>query len=81
MIAIGGGSVLDTGKAVSLIYDQKLHILKFTHDKSYDIEKTIPLICIPTTIGTGSEISKNIVVKNHKTGRKHRIIELSVLIL
>lgn len=39
VIAIGGGSVLDTGKAVSLIYDQKLHILKFTHDKSYDIEK------------------------------------------
>lgn len=45
VIAIGGGSVLDTGKAVSLIYDQKLHILKFTHDNSYDIEKTIPLIC------------------------------------
>lgn len=75
VIAIGGGSVLDTGKAVSLMYDQKQHILNFIHDKSYDIEKTIPLICIPTTIGTGSEISKNIVVKNHRTGRKHRIIE------
>lgn len=75
VIAIGGGSVLDTGKAISFIYYQHQNILNFTHTKSYDIKKTLPLLCIPTTIGTGSEISKNIVVKNHKTGIKHRIIE------
>lgn len=75
VIAIGGGSVLDTGKAISLIYYQNQNVLNFKHSQSYDIKKTLPLICIPTTIGTGSEISKNIVIKDHTTGKKHRIIE------
>lgn len=64
VIGIGGGSVLDTSKAVSAMLlksDSVTQYLEGIGTKEHNGEK-IPLIAIPTTSGTGSEATKNAVL-------------------
>ncbi len=69
IIAVGGGSVLDAAKVIAAAIDNtddffelsKLHELK---------SPALPLICIPTTFGTGSEVNMygHVRVGNKKLG-------------
>lgn len=55
IIAIGGGSPLDAGKAISLAVANRL-----TKSNIYDLvlhKKAYPIVAIPTTAGTGSEVT------------------------
>jgi alcohol dehydrogenase len=64
IVGIGGGSVIDAGKAISAMIpkdDSILNYLEGVGHKSHDGEK-IPYIAIPTTSGTGSEATKNAVI-------------------
>jgi alcohol dehydrogenase class IV len=64
VIGIGGGSVIDAGKAISAMItkdDSITNYLEGIGNKSHDGEK-IPYIAIPTTSGTGSEATKNAVI-------------------
>ncbi|MBI4648854.1 MAG: iron-containing alcohol dehydrogenase [Bacteroidia bacterium] len=66
IVAVGGGSVLDTGKAVSAMLkkqDSVIHYLEGISTKSHDGLK-IPFIAVPTTAGTGSECTKNAVLSD-----------------
>ena len=54
VIAIGGGSVLDTGKAISLMSRNPGHIREYA-GLGVPTQRGVPVIAIPTTAGTGSE--------------------------
>ncbi len=64
VIGIGGGSTLDAGKAVSAMLqkdDSVINYLEGVGTKTHDGLK-VPYIAIPTTSGTGSEMTKNAVL-------------------
>ncbi|WP_219417535.1 iron-containing alcohol dehydrogenase [Pseudonocardia nigra] len=54
VVAVGGGSVLDTGKAISLVSRNPGHIRDYA-GLGIPTQKGVPVIAIPTTAGTGSE--------------------------
>lgn len=60
-IAIGGGSAMDTGKAVNMLRFNEGPVMRFT-DFSTPMNLSPGLICIPTTSGTGSELSDGMVI-------------------
>ena len=66
IIGIGGGSVIDTAKAVSIIVTNGGTVADYWEGKAFTKPST-PFIAVPTTSGTGAEITKNAVItsKNH----------------
>lgn len=72
VMAIGGGSVMDAGKGINVMRSNSGRILDYVGCE----DRIIPskgLICIPTTAGTGSELSNWIVITDQGKGDKHPI--------
>ncbi|MDX9864814.1 MAG: iron-containing alcohol dehydrogenase [Anaerolineaceae bacterium] len=66
VVCFGGGSVIDTGKAVSALLTNPgdpLDYLEVVGRGQPLSEKPAPCIAVPTTSGTGSEVTKNAVLK------------------
>ncbi|MCF8092730.1 MAG: iron-containing alcohol dehydrogenase [Desulfotignum sp.] len=74
IIAIGGGSALDAAKAISLAAAAgPSRIWEFTSGGTGPgiVQKAlIPVIAVPTTAGTGSEVDANAVIKDNISSRK-----------
>ena len=77
VIAFGGGSGLDVGKAVAFMSCQTLSIWEFEdvgdNWTKANSDKIAPIIAVPTTAGTGSETGRASVILNEKTGVKNII--------
>ena len=77
VIAFGGGSGLDVGKAIAFMSGQTLPIWDFEDIGDNWIkansEKIAPIIAVPTTAGTGSETGRASVILNEETGVKNII--------
>lgn len=69
ILAFGGGSVIDAAKAISLVYSSGEKIENFLGSMNVNLD-TIPLVALPTTAGTGSEVSKYSVLTDLKRKRK-----------
>ena len=76
VISIGGGSSMDTAKCISIMSRHDGNILDYARStpnhKDFS-QKGCPIISIPTTSGTGSEVSQYAVITNEKTHRKTTI--------
>jgi len=73
VIAIGGGSPLDAAKLVQLLTTHEPPLSRYddaTGGDQYVRDDMPPLIAIPTTAGTGSEVSRSGVATLQDTGRK-----------
>ena len=77
VIAFGGGSGLDVGKAVAFMSGQSLPIWDFEdvgdNWTKANSDKIAPIIAVPTTAGTGSETGRASVILNEDTGVKNII--------
>jgi len=74
VIAFGGGSGLDVGKAIAFMSGQTLPIWDFEdvgdNWTRANSDKIAPIIAVPTTAGTGSETGRASVILNEDTGVK-----------
>jgi alcohol dehydrogenase len=70
IVAIGGGSVIDTAKAARLCAQLEISYANFTEGSREVPAPEVPLIAVPTTAGTGSEVSGGAVITNEATDRK-----------
>ena len=62
VISVGGGSVLDTGKFAALLQANPGSICGYAANTAAPRVKGIPFIAVPTTAGTGSEVTSGAVV-------------------
>ncbi len=77
IVAIGGGSVLDAAKvlSVTLPSDLSTPLVSILRDGlKHTWEKNLPLIAIPTTSGTGAEVTPFATVWDNTTHSKHSVM-------
>ena len=83
IIAFGGGSGLDVGKAIAFMSGQSRPIWDFEDIGDYwkraNETKIVPIIAVPTTAGTGSETGRASAIINKKTGIKKIIFHPKML--
>jgi len=74
VVAFGGGSGLDTGKLIAFMAGQKRPVWDFEDIGDWwtraDAERIAPIVAVPTTAGTGSEVGRAGVVTDEATHTK-----------
>ncbi|NEA72357.1 bifunctional acetaldehyde-CoA/alcohol dehydrogenase [Streptomyces sp. SID13588] len=88
IIALGGGSPMDAAKVMWLMYEHPDIDFADLKEKFFDIRKrafTFPdlgekaqLVCIPTTSGTGSEVTPFAVITDTATGQKYPLADYAL---
>jgi len=74
VVALGGGSVMDLAKAAATIATVDESIRRYHGTGEALPETFLPLIAVPTTSGTGSEVTSVSVLSDHATGKKAPIL-------
>lgn len=70
IVALGGGSTIDVAKAVALACRSGGQPLERFEGATQLAFEPLPLIALPTTAGTGSEVTGSCVLTDYRTGRK-----------
>jgi 4-hydroxybutyrate dehydrogenase len=83
VIAFGGGSALDLGKVVAFLAGQTRPIWDFEDVGDWwtraDADAIAPIVAVPTTAGTGSEVGRASVITNSQTAEKKIIFHPKIL--
>jgi alcohol dehydrogenase class IV len=79
VIAVGGGSPLDAGKAARLLVKRPGYDFGRFYTDGADWSGLAPLVAIPTTAGTGSEVGRSSVITLDATKRKAVIFHPELL--
>ncbi len=80
IIAIGGGSVIDTAKGVRMMISQNVkNIMELAGCEMLSYGRHIPFVAIPTTAGTGSEVTLVAVILNKCQNIKMEFISYYLL--
>jgi len=77
LVAVGGGSTMDVAKAIGILATNGGRIQDYEGIKKFSTPP-LPLIAVPTTAGTGSEVSGSCVITDYATGRKMSIRHASL---
>lgn len=77
VVAIGGGSAMDTGKAIALLGPNGGTPVEYIEGKR-EYANIAPIICVPTTAGTGSEVTRSSVITEAATHRKLTLKDASL---
>ncbi|MCF7935914.1 MAG: iron-containing alcohol dehydrogenase [Synergistales bacterium] len=67
VVGLGGGSSLDAAKGVALLLSNGGTLRQYLMEGKEVARKIAPTVCIPTTAGTGSEVTRTIVATDHVT--------------
>lgn len=88
IIAIGGGSPMDASKVMWLKYEHPELDFADLREKFFDVRKRAfqyptlgklaQLVCIPTSSGTGAEVTPFAVISDHKTGYKYPLADYAL---
>lgn len=71
ILAVGGGSAIDAAKVMSVLYENpEITFADMAEGKLPDKRKTIKFIAIPTTSGTGTEVTRSAVITYKDEGIK-----------
>jgi acetaldehyde dehydrogenase/alcohol dehydrogenase len=88
IVALGGGSAMDAAKVMWLRYEHPEVVFADMREKFFDVRKRavkfpIPgerarLVCIPTTSGTGAEVTPFAVITDNTTGQKYPLADYAL---
>lgn len=78
ILAVGGGSVIDTAKCVAAVIAKGAGIASLEGIATIRT-RLLPIIVVPTTAGTGSEATQFAVVKDRAEGKKRILMDLSLV--
>ncbi|GAB6902053.1 bifunctional acetaldehyde-CoA/alcohol dehydrogenase [Kineosporia succinea] len=88
IIALGGGSAMDAAKVMWLKYEHPEVVFDDMREKFFDIRKRAfrfpalgekaRLVCIPTTSGTGAEVTPFAVITDQRTGKKYPLADYAL---
>ncbi len=77
IVAVGGGSPMDIGKAVAMLATNGGSIVDYEGVNKVK-KPALPVVAIPTTAGTGSEVTINLVVIDHSRKSKFPVIDKNI---
>ncbi len=72
VIGFGGGSPIDTAKAIAVLSQYSKNIQDYKPPSTFD-KKGLPIVAIPTTAGTGSEVTHHSVIIDTKSNNFEKI--------
>ena len=76
VVGIGGGSAIDTAKGINILRVNGGHILEYANPEK-TMKKSLGLMSVPTTSGTGSELSNGLIISDTENDMKAAILAMN----